>query len=62
MQETYTYSFTYLNNAIASVEMKEQQQFLTLSDAQRSFKSAIRALLRAIQDLPTLPGKANPGT
>ena len=57
IQETYTYSFTYLNNAVASVELKEKHQSLSLSDAQRSFKAAIRNLLRSIKDLPQLPGK-----
>jgi hypothetical protein len=57
IQETYTYSFTYFENAVASVEWKEQQQFLSLADAQRSFKTAIRSLLRSIQDLPSIPGK-----
>lgn len=56
IQETYTYSFTYLDNAVASVEMKEYEQFLSLKDAQRSFKTGIRNLLRSLKDLPVLPG------
>ncbi|KPI40881.1 Meiosis-specific protein hop1 [Cyphellophora attinorum] len=61
IQETYTYSFTYFENAVASVEWKEQQQFLSLADAQRSFKTAIRSLLRSIQDLPSLQDQCSLG-
>lgn len=57
IRETYTYSFSYYGNAVASVELKEQQQHLSLSDAQRSLKAAIRCLLRAVKDLPHLPGR-----
>ena len=60
IRETYTYRFSYFGNAVVSVELKEQQQYLTLSDAQRSLKSAIRCLLRAIKDLPRLPSKKPP--
>jgi hypothetical protein len=55
IRETYTYSFSYYGNVVSSVEHKEQQQYLCLSDAQRSLKAAIRCLLRAIKDLPRLP-------
>jgi hypothetical protein len=57
IRETYTYRFSYYGNAVASVELKEQQQYLTMADAQRSFKTAIRCLLRAVKDLPRLPGQ-----
>lgn len=60
IRETYTYSFTYHGNTVASVEFREQHQFLSLSDAQKSFKSGIRCLLRSMKDLPTLPSMALP--
>jgi hypothetical protein len=56
VRETYTYCFTYYGQSVASIELKEHQQFLSLSEAQRSFKAAIRCLLRALRDLPRLPG------
>lgn len=56
IRETYTYTFTYDNSAITTVALKEQNQSLTLADAQRSFKLSIRCLLRGLQDMPRLPG------
>ncbi|ETN43689.1 uncharacterized protein HMPREF1541_02848 [Cyphellophora europaea CBS 101466] len=61
IRETYTYSFNYYGKSVSSIELKEQQQHLSLPDAQRSFKSAIRCLLRSIKDLPRLPGKRSLG-
>jgi hypothetical protein len=56
IRETYTYCFTYHGMSVASIELKEHQQFLSLSEAQHSFKAAVRCLLRALRDLPRLPG------
>lgn len=53
--ETYTYSFEYEGPQITGVRIGETEKGLTLIESQKSFKAAIRALLRTMKDLPPLP-------
>lgn len=53
--ENYTYSFHYRGPKITSVHIGETEKGLSLEYSQKSFKAAIRALLRIMKDLPSLP-------
>lgn len=50
--ETYTYTFEYRGPHVTGVRVGETGRAFSLSDSQRSFKAAIRALLRTMKDLP----------
>ena len=53
--ETYTYTFEYLAGHVTNVRIAESGNTFSLADSQKSFKAAIKALLRMMKDLPTLP-------
>ena len=53
--ETYTYTFEYRENHVANIRIGETGKVFSLIDSQKSFKAAIRALLRTMKELPPLP-------
>lgn len=55
--ETYTYHFEYEDDRVTSVNLEGNNQPFTLARSQKSFKAAIRGLLRAMQELPRLPSE-----
>jgi hypothetical protein len=55
--ESYTYAFEYQGQQVSSVRIGETGGALSMAASQKSFKAAIRALLRTMKDLPYLPGQ-----
>ncbi len=53
--ETYTYTFEYHGSNVTNVRIGETGKVFSLADSQKSFKTAIRVLLRTMKDLPPLP-------
>lgn len=58
--ETYTYTFEYHGNHVTNVRIGETGKAFSLANSQKSFKTAIRALLRTMKDLPALPSWLTP--
>jgi hypothetical protein len=55
--ESYTYAFKYQGQQVSGVRIGETGRALSIAASQKSFKAAIRALLRTMKDLPNLPGQ-----
>jgi len=54
--ETYSFVFTYTQGRVISIELTPTKRSLVLENFQKSFKGAIRTLLRSLKELPRLPG------
>lgn len=55
--EAYTYTFKYHDSRLTGVDLDSSGKTFTLADSQQSFKTAIRGLLRAMNNIPRLPGE-----
>ncbi|RMD42484.1 hypothetical protein DV735_g2669, partial [Chaetothyriales sp. CBS 134920] len=55
IHETYSFQFKYDEDRITTIRVGESRQAFTLQSSQRSFKAAIRVLLRSMQGMPHVP-------
>jgi hypothetical protein len=53
--EAYTYMFQYSSSRLTTVQIGETSRVFSVIERQKSFKAAIRALLRVMKMLPRLP-------
>ncbi|EXJ81566.1 hypothetical protein A1O1_07630 [Capronia coronata CBS 617.96] len=59
--ESYRFAFSYNNGLINSIELSPTNHVFVLDHFQKSFKTAIRALLRSLKCLPRLPARRKLG-
>lgn len=54
--ESYSFTFEYHHGILSSIQLSPTNHTFVFGNLRRSFKGAIRALLRSLRDLPRLPG------
>ncbi|OQV03309.1 HORMA domain-containing protein [Cladophialophora immunda] len=59
--ETYHFTFAYERDRIISVRLSLADHAFVLENVHKSFKAAIRALLRSLRNLPRLPARRKLG-
>ncbi|EXJ82467.1 hypothetical protein A1O3_06280 [Capronia epimyces CBS 606.96] len=59
--ETYCFTFSYDGGRVSSVEFSPTNHVFVLEHLHKSFKAAIRALLRSLKQLPRLPARRKLG-
>ncbi|KIX04221.1 uncharacterized protein Z518_07775 [Rhinocladiella mackenziei CBS 650.93] len=59
--ETYHFCFSYDHGRVHGIQLSPPNHTFVLENFQKSFKAAIRALLRSLQDLPRLPARRKLG-
>ncbi|OAP54663.1 hypothetical protein AYL99_11111 [Fonsecaea erecta] len=59
--ETYHFAFAYEQGRVTGVRLDPVNHAFVLENAHKSFKAAIRALLRSLRDLPRLPARRKLG-
>ncbi|KIX96602.1 uncharacterized protein Z520_07868 [Fonsecaea multimorphosa CBS 102226] len=59
--ETYHFAFAYDHGRVTGVRLSPLDQAFVLENVHKSFKAAIRALLRSLRNLPRLPARRKLG-